>query len=206
MTISAGHRFEATQALRQVLNRAVEWKMIDVNPAKHGVDNPQRRRTEKRPFESWAQLAKVASWLGDCERALVLFAAATGLRPGEWIALEQRDIDREARVVYVRRAFRNGRIKCPKTEGSVRVVPLQAIALDALEQLPAGQARTFCFHHCAAPTSISTTSVPGSGSPPNSQPGSHRSAAFTIFGTRSRPSRCVPASQPSTCLATWVPA
>jgi hypothetical protein len=53
MTIPIGHRFEATQALRQVLNRAVEWGLIDVNPAKHGVDNPQRRRTEKRPFESW---------------------------------------------------------------------------------------------------------------------------------------------------------
>jgi hypothetical protein len=56
--------------------------------------------------------------------------------PGEWIALEQRDIDRAARVVYVWRAFRNGRIKCPKTEARVRAVPLQAIALDALEQLP----------------------------------------------------------------------
>src|SRR5438876_7791275 len=88
MTIPAGHRFEATQALRQVLSRAVEWRMIDVNPAKQGVDNPQRRRTEKRPFESWAQLANVASLLGDRERALVIFAAATGLRPGEWIALE----------------------------------------------------------------------------------------------------------------------
>ena len=61
MTVPAGHRFEATQALRQVLNRAVEWRMIEVNPAKHGVDNPQRRRTEKRPFESWTQLALAAS-------------------------------------------------------------------------------------------------------------------------------------------------
>jgi integrase len=137
MTIPAGHCFEATQVLRQVLSRAVEWSMIDLNPARHGVDNPQRRRTEKRPFESWAQLAKVASRLGDRERVLVIFAAATGLRPGEWIALEQRDVDLDARVVYVRRAFRNGRIKCPKTEGSVRAVPLQTIALDALEQLPA---------------------------------------------------------------------
>jgi integrase len=145
MTIPAGHRFEATQALRQVLGRAVEWRMLDVNPAKHGVNNPQRRRTEKRPFESWAQLAEVASRLGDRERALVIFAAATGLRPGEWIALEQRDIDRDARVVYVRRAFRNGRIKCPKTEGSVRAVPLQAIALDALERLPAGNRTDLLF-------------------------------------------------------------
>src|SRR5712692_8039874 len=96
MTIPPGHRFEATQALRQVLARAVVWGMIDVNPAKHGVDNPQRRYTEKRPFESWAELAAVAAELGPRYGPMVLFAAATGLRPGEWVALEQRDIDRDA--------------------------------------------------------------------------------------------------------------
>lgn len=63
MTIPPGHRFEATQALRQVLAKAVVWGMIDVNPAKQGVDNPQRRRREQRPFESWAQLDAVAAWL-----------------------------------------------------------------------------------------------------------------------------------------------
>ena len=55
------------------------------------------------------------------------------MRPGEWIALEHRDIDREARIVYVRRAYRNGRLKCPKTDGSLRAVPLQAIAIEALD-------------------------------------------------------------------------
>jgi integrase len=82
MTISAGHRFEATQALRQVLARAVVWGMID--------SNPQRRRTEKRPFESWAQLDELAARLGPRYGPPVIFAAATGLRPGEWMALEQR--------------------------------------------------------------------------------------------------------------------
>jgi len=52
MTLSPGYRFEATQALRQVLQRAVAWGMIDVNPAKVGVDNPTRRRKEQHPFES----------------------------------------------------------------------------------------------------------------------------------------------------------
>jgi integrase len=42
-------------------------------------------------------------------RPLALFA--TGLRPGEWIALERHDTDHEARVVYMRRAYRNGRVK-----------------------------------------------------------------------------------------------
>jgi hypothetical protein len=36
------------------------------------------------------------------------------------------------------RACRHGRLKCTKTEGSVRAVPLQAVALEALERLPAG--------------------------------------------------------------------
>jgi integrase len=68
-------------------------------------------------------------------RPLVVFAAATGLRPGEWLALEWRDVDRE-RVVYVRRSYRDGRVKYPKTEASMRAVPLQARALAALDALP----------------------------------------------------------------------
>jgi integrase len=135
MTIPTGHRFEATQALRQVLGRAVEWGMIDLNPAKIGVDNPQRRRTEKRPFETWAEIEAVAAKAGRYG-PLVVFAAATGMRPGEWLALEWRDIDREQRVAYVRRSYRNGRIKYPKTEASMRAVPLQARALAALDRLP----------------------------------------------------------------------
>jgi hypothetical protein len=39
LTIPEGHRFEATQALRQVLNRAVDWGLIDSNPAKRGIRN-----------------------------------------------------------------------------------------------------------------------------------------------------------------------
>jgi integrase len=119
--------------------------MIDMNPAKQGVDNPQRRRTEKRPFESWDELRSLAAELGPRLGPLVLFATATGLRPGEWVALEHRDIDREAGVVYVRRAYRNGRVKCPKTEASVRAVPLQAIALAALEQVPANRQSLLAF-------------------------------------------------------------
>src|SRR5207244_4977752 len=60
LTIPEGHRFEATQALRQVLNRAGARGVLDFNPAKRGVANPQRRPKEKRPFESWAQVEAIA--------------------------------------------------------------------------------------------------------------------------------------------------
>lgn len=94
LTIPEGHRFEATQALRQVLNRAVAWGLIDYNPAKRGVPNPTRRSKEKRPFDSWQQLEGVADRLGPVYGPMIVFAAATGLRPSELFALEQRDLDR----------------------------------------------------------------------------------------------------------------
>ncbi|HEY3205731.1 MAG TPA: hypothetical protein VGJ58_02150 [Gaiellaceae bacterium] len=109
IALSPGYRFDATQALRQVLSRAVLSGMIDVSPAKLGVDNPSPRRREQRPCESWAELDAVAANLTPRYRPMVFFAAATGLRPAEWLALEKRDVDREARVVYVRRAFTKGR-------------------------------------------------------------------------------------------------
>ena len=136
MTIRAGSRFEATQALRQVLARAVVWGMLDVNPAKQGVENPQRPRTEKRPFESWAEstaspnssVRSLARWWASPRPPACV--QASGSRS------KRRDIDREEQVAYVRRSFSKGRLHCTKTEASVRAVPLQSRALDALDQLP----------------------------------------------------------------------
>src|SRR5581483_10195432 len=115
MTVPEGHRFEATQALRQVLNRAVCWGLLDDNPAKRGVPNPARRAREKRPFETWEQVEAVAAQLGPVYGPMVIFAAATGLRPSELFGLDKRDVDRELGVVYVRRAYANGRLKHTKT-------------------------------------------------------------------------------------------
>ena len=136
LTIPEGHRFEATQALRQVFNRAVAWGLLDFNPAKRGVPNPQRRPKEKRPFESWAQIEAITGRLGPVYGPMVIFGAATGLRPSELFGLEQHDLDREVGVVFVRRAFANGRIKNTKTRLSTRAVPLQAKAVEALDRLP----------------------------------------------------------------------
>src|SRR5579862_3272465 len=135
-SVPEGHRVEATQALRQVLNCAVCWGLLDYNPAKLGVPNPRRRAKEKRPFETWRQVEAVAAQLGPVYGPMVVFAAATGLRPSELFGLEQHDVDRQLGVVYVRRAYANGRLKHTKTWLSTRAVPLQAKALEALDRRP----------------------------------------------------------------------
>lgn len=134
MELPRGHRFEATQALRQVLARAIEWQLIEVNPAKRGVDNPLPPRREMLPFDDPNQLEAVADALGAVHGPMVRFAAATGLRPGELIALKRRDVDLDARLIHVRRTFRTNRLKTTKTD-TPRAVPLQRSAVNAIEQL-----------------------------------------------------------------------
>ncbi|MEX2557799.1 MAG: site-specific integrase [Actinomycetota bacterium] len=205
-TLPEGHRFEATQARRQVLNRAVAWRIIDSNPARTGVDNPRRQHPEKRPFESWAEIDALAEQIGSVCGPMIVFAAATGLRPGEWIALEHRDLDRDARVVYVRRAFAHGRLQRTKTRRSTRAVPLQAIALQALDRLPARRETSLLFPAPRGGYLDLTTSGAAPGDPPSAPLGSSRCGDRTTCATRSRPSPCEPASPPSTSPASWAQA
>jgi integrase len=147
-TLPAGYRHAIVRALRQVLNAAVRWKLIRVNPANEVGPNPQPPRQEVAFFESLADVDKLAVELGKPEPEhhrttaaygpVAAFGVETGLRPSEWIALERRDIDRTAKIVRVRRSVVDGRMKeYGKTARSRRNVPLTARALQALDQLPA---------------------------------------------------------------------
>jgi integrase len=115
MTLSPGYRFERPRRSARFSTARWSGGMIDVNPAKVGVDNPTPRRKEQRPFESWSELEAIAGALGPRYGPMILFAAATGL-PRRSVALEKRDVDRDERVVFVRRSFTHGELKLPKTE------------------------------------------------------------------------------------------
>ena len=201
-SVPEGHRFEATQALRQVLNRAVAWGLLDFNPAKLGVPNPARRAKEKRPFETWRQIEAVAAQLGPVYGPMTIVAAATGLRPSELFGLEQRDVDRQVGVVYIRRAYANGRLKHTKTRLSTRAVPLQAKALEALDGLPHRTTRS-SSRTCAAAGSTSGSSDASTGGRLKSRRGSSRSAASTTSATPTPPSPFVRACRCSRSPASW---
>ena len=134
-TLPEGSRYGIVQALRQTLDAAVRWGQMGSNPAKLAGRNPQPKREEVEPLEP-EEVERLADELGPVYGPLVIVAAYTGMRPSEWTALEWRDVDRDAGVVTVERAFSYGQVKPVKTKGSRRRVPLPARAAAALELVP----------------------------------------------------------------------
>ena len=130
-------RYRLTLALRQVLGAAVRWRYMARNPAVEAGRNPEPRGEELLPFTP-AEVDALDIELGSVYGPLAVFAAETGLRTNEWVALERRDLDRSGSAVLVQRRYADGTLTpYPKTIGSRRRVPLSARALDALDRLPA---------------------------------------------------------------------
>lgn len=135
-TLPERSRYGIVQALRQTLEAAVRWQLIPTNPAKLAGPNPQPRAEEIQPLAT-EEVDAIAVELGAEWGPLVVFAAETGLRPSEWIALERKDIRKDEGVVLVERSYAYGRLNAyGKTAASRRRVPLSSRALEALEAQP----------------------------------------------------------------------
>jgi integrase len=131
-----GSRYGKVQALRQSLDAAVRWGYMSSNPAKLAGKNKQSPPRPIRAFTR-AEIDAIGVELSPMYRPLPEFAAATGLRPEEWQALERRDVDRRDGVLNVRRTVSGGEVvELGKTSGARRQVPLSRRALAALDALP----------------------------------------------------------------------
>jgi integrase len=130
-------RYGIVQALRQALEAAVRWGYMTKNPAKLAGRNRQPAPRSVRAFTR-AELDAISAELSAVYAPVPIFAAATGLRPEEWQALERRDLDRRAGVVNVLRTGSDGEVDdLAKTNVSRRQVPLTRRAIAALDALPA---------------------------------------------------------------------
>jgi integrase len=129
-------RYAIMSALRQTLAAAERWGYMTRNPARLAGRNPPPPPRTVRAYTT-GELDAIAIELSPMYRPLPAFAAATGLRPEEWAALERRDVDRQAGVINVRRTISDSEIvELGKTTRSRRQVPLTARALHALDELP----------------------------------------------------------------------
>ena len=129
-------RYARVGALRQVLGAGVRWGYMNMNPAVLAGQNRQPAPRTVRAFTR-PELDAIAAELAPAFAPLPAFAAATGLRPEEWQALERRDVDRQGGTLTVRRTVSSGEVvEMGKTERSRRQVPLSRRALDALDSIP----------------------------------------------------------------------
>lgn len=110
--------------LQSILERAVEWRHLDSNPAR-GIRKPSQRRTRVvRPLPPQTIEAMRAHLLREerqLDASLVSVLAYAGLRPGEALGLRWHDVGE--RTVLVERSVAFGQLKPTKT-GSTRTVRL----------------------------------------------------------------------------------
>jgi integrase len=123
------------RAVRQVLNYAVRVRLLDRNAA-NDVTTVNVARDEIVAFESWAAIDAVADELDELFTPIPVFAAGTGLRTEEWIALTVGDVDLRERAVTIRRVYSSGewRNAPEKGKGARRRVPLRTRVIDALRE------------------------------------------------------------------------
>lgn len=144
-TLAPNTARQAHAITRTVFRSAVADRLVPVTPFER-IQLPKVQRGEVRP-PTPAEALRLVDAAPVRLRALVVLAAATGLRSGEMLGLTVDRVDflrREVRVdrqlVYV--AGRPPFLGPPKTHESFRTVPAPAFALDALAEhlaaFPAG--------------------------------------------------------------------
>ena len=127
-TVKAGTIAKEMSVLKHCLRLAVEWGLLNENAAA-GARLPKLPAGKTRyltPGELKAALESAPDWL--C--APMAFAACTGVRRGEMLALKWADVDAKNRRLYLRET----------KNGALRILPIPESALVVLRSLPQGVA------------------------------------------------------------------
>lgn len=122
-----------------LMNAAVEDELIERNPFR-GLGRRTRGRSDQAPpteqeFERLVAACAVHKRYAPMMRALLVFAAYSGMRPGELFALEWGDIDFDEMRVHVERRLYRGTVDLPKSNAP-KTIALTPPARDAILGLP----------------------------------------------------------------------
>lgn len=142
----AGAAEKAYKTLRQIIRwtiRKLRLRMLD--PTSAGIDLPRKAPYRPRVLSAREEREMLRGVYGAPFEAVVLVAAALGLRRCEACALDWGDVDYRSGRVHVSRGAHVVRgeeiVTPPKTELSDRVLILPAFALRRLRKLAAGRRR-----------------------------------------------------------------
>lgn len=136
LTRSAGHDAAAKsyRVLRAIMNTALSDELISRNPCH--IKGAGMEHAPERPMLDIKTVLRLAGAIDPRYRALVLLGSFVGLRTGEMLGLERRDIDLLHRTIHVRCQAQeiSGRriVTEPKTEAGVRSASLPSALVEIL--------------------------------------------------------------------------
>jgi integrase len=114
----------AITLLGQVFDHGLDRGWCNANPARK-VRRPRVEQSDAIRFLDQAEVeAMLRAAASDTDRALFLTAVMTGLRQGELLGLQWRDVDWQAGKLHVRRSYVRGHWGTPKSRRSSRAVPM----------------------------------------------------------------------------------
>lgn len=119
--------------LSTVLTKAVEWSYILSNPAS-GVELPKLVSIRPKTILTPEQAQQLLARLNVQVKTLITLAIMTGVRRGELFALRWKGFDTLKSTLFVQEAVYENVIDRPKTEKSIRVIPLPLPAVQLLRQ------------------------------------------------------------------------
>jgi len=132
---SHGQTAKSYALMRTILNTAVADGILGANPCQ--IRGAGVIRTAERPFVEPADVFALADEIGDRFRCLVLLAGFIGLRRGELLGLQRRDVDElHGMVTIERQVVKTGKERlegAPKSSAGVRARPLPPFLVDELK-------------------------------------------------------------------------
>lgn len=123
----------ALSVLNTVLKKALEWDVISESPCTIRLLPVPKSGTTFHDFGDYERLLEAARAIGWRTHLIVLFGGEAGLRCGEMVALQWRDVDLGKRQLCVRLSDWKGQVTAPKN-GRVRYVPLTERLAAALKE------------------------------------------------------------------------
>lgn len=141
LTVGPWARVSTLRLLRSILDVAHQDGRIHRNPAV-GVSAGRIPERERHRYLSAQEVQALASACGD-QGDVVTILAYTGLRWSELVGLRAKDVNLDARRLYVRRAAPEveGRIIIgpPKTRAGIRTVPLPQVVVEIFQRRVRGR-------------------------------------------------------------------
>lgn len=138
--MSFSHASKLRMIMKQMFHRAFRQRLISFDPAED-LSLPDVSKNKRRSLTSTERSAVLKTAQTHYAGPWVLTMLYCGLRPGETVALQWKDVDFQNQKIKISSALEGGKtdkFKAPKTEAGTREVPMPKALADVLLPLKGG--------------------------------------------------------------------